>query len=81
MVDSLVTHSRFCQTLTYKILQVLFKALFVLQETHGYIIIGVTVIQLGEECPIIKIVERNEKRMQMILWVMMQTKNNSYYND
>ena len=49
MVDSLVTDSRFSLTLTYKILEVLLKALFVPQEAHGYIIISITFIQLWEE--------------------------------
>ncbi len=50
-MDGLVANSRIRLTLTNEVLQVLFKALLVLQEAHGYIIICVTVIQLWEECP------------------------------
>lgn len=55
-MNSLVTDSRFSLTLTNKILEVLLKALLVLQEAHGYIIICFTVVQLREECPKNKIV-------------------------
>lgn len=46
-----VPDSRLSWTLTNKILQVLLKALLVLQEAHGYIIIRFTFIQLCEEDP------------------------------
>lgn len=50
-MGGLVTDSRFSQTLTNKILEVLLKALLAFQEAHGYIIIRFTVIQFWEECP------------------------------
>lgn len=46
-----VPDSRLRWTLTNQILQVLLKALLVLQEAHGYIIIRFTFIQLCEEDP------------------------------
>lgn len=55
-MHSLVTDGRFSLTMTYKILKVLLKALLVLQETHGYVIISVAVIQLRKECPKKKII-------------------------
>lgn len=50
-MDCPVPHSRFSNTLTNKIVQVLLKALLVLQEAHGNIIICFTVVQLCEEDP------------------------------
>lgn len=51
-MSGFVTDGRFCLTLTNKILEVLLEALLVLQVTHSYIIIRLTVIQLWEECPL-----------------------------
>lgn len=53
-VDGLVADSRLGQTLTDEIVEVLLKALLVLQEAHGDIIVRVTVVQLGKECPAMK---------------------------
>lgn len=73
-VDSLVTDGRFSLILTYKILKVLLKALLVLQETHGYVIIGVTVIQLRKESPAKEIVESNllhiQKQLKRIIYIL-----------
>lgn len=38
-------------TLTHQILQVVLKALLVLQEAHGDVIVRLTLVQLGEEDP------------------------------
>lgn len=50
-VHSPVPDSRLSWTLTNQILQVVLKALLVLQEAHGDIIVRFTLIQLGEEDP------------------------------
>lgn len=46
-----VPDSRLRWTLTDQILQVVLKALLVLQEAHGDVIVRFTLIQLGEEDP------------------------------
>lgn len=50
-MDCPVPHSRFSHTLTNKVVQVLLKALLVLQEAHGNIVICFTLVQLCEEDP------------------------------
>lgn len=50
-MDCPVPHSRFSYSLTNKIVQVLLKALLVLQEAHGNVIICFTLVQLCEEDP------------------------------
>lgn len=50
-VDCPVPDSRFSRTLTNEVLQVILKALLVLQEAHGYIIVCFTFVQLCEEDP------------------------------
>lgn len=49
-MDNLVANSRLSLTLAYEILEVLLKAVLVLQETHSDIIVCVAFIQLCEKC-------------------------------
>lgn len=59
-MDDLVADSGLCLTLTNQILEVLLKALLILQEAHGYVIIRLAVVQLREKCPFKIELQRNE---------------------